>query len=573
MKEILRFVTDLPKSPRDMVERLKKVPLWYKAASVVTIASLAACQLGEKFGFVTPPSEGTKTTSTETVPPTEQLSIDINSIPVEKDSFAEIVVNGEVYIGIINRLETDAVWPKAEKALFAVQSQENILPGTPYELKGQKIIDAGGHEQISLFADVNDGEKVFFYVETDQKGHFTPVDAQDSQSKGRMLRMDVWSDGVSSFLGFENGEEKLPVFELDGNNKVYYIDPFSGARVEVTGDNISAGMSKVLFSLKPVEPTPTPEAPPAWVDNLPVGMIAVHNVDGTWGIGIDEGEQTKAIQGILVNATGFHLTSDGGQIDVTTAEMAKRLKVGQASPLQIYNEAETAILYAFDAENKVWVDATKVLQPDRTNPENYIKIQTWDDLKELARKEKMVLLPFPENTYFPPLDKIYRDYNDYDKIDDSDAEYKYYTPFGSLPEGMISPFRIVNFIILEKNEGRQYDGLILIEQVFNPDDGSFSLLQFGPVGIDDPIVISDEGISLYTEDGRFLLPTYKFYSPNDILLPSLLDEVAYLQENGYMDSSGNQPQVKQLVEEWFNNGHVPQELESIPLDPNVGTLK
>ncbi|KKU15917.1 MAG: hypothetical protein UX25_C0051G0002 [Candidatus Woesebacteria bacterium GW2011_GWC2_45_9] len=52
-----------------MAERLKRVPLWYEAASAVTIASLVACQLGKKLGFVTPSPEGTKTGSTETVPP------------------------------------------------------------------------------------------------------------------------------------------------------------------------------------------------------------------------------------------------------------------------------------------------------------------------------------------------------------------------------------------------------------------------------------------------------------------------------------------------------------------------
>lgn len=68
VEKVVRFVTDLPKSPKDMAERLKKVPLWYKAASAVTIASLAACQLSEKFGYVAPPPEGTRTNHTETIP-------------------------------------------------------------------------------------------------------------------------------------------------------------------------------------------------------------------------------------------------------------------------------------------------------------------------------------------------------------------------------------------------------------------------------------------------------------------------------------------------------------------------
>ena len=78
-----------------MAERLKRVPLWYKSASLITVASLAACQLGKKLGYVTPPPEGTQTPPTETIPPTDQAS--------ETKIFAGMLI-GEAGIGMISGL-------------------------------------------------------------------------------------------------------------------------------------------------------------------------------------------------------------------------------------------------------------------------------------------------------------------------------------------------------------------------------------------------------------------------------------------------------------------------------------
>jgi hypothetical protein len=211
-----------------------------------------------------------------------------------------------------------------------------------------------------------------------------------------------------------------------------------------------------------VTATPTEVPMPEGLNFLPPGIIAVRNTDGTWGVGIDEGAQTKAIQGILVDAAGFHLASDGGQIDITAAEMVKRLKIGQASPLQIYNEQETAILFAYDAENKVWVDAAKVLQPDRNNLDSFIKVETQQEFEEIFRLEELLLPPFPKDTYFPLLNEINRDYQEpYDN-----------TPFGDLADLSKAPTRLdVNYILWK-------DLIIYTEQVYNPADGSFSCLHF-----------------------------------------------------------------------------------------------
>lgn len=536
-QEIIEFITDLPKNPRDMAERLKKVPLWYTGASIVTVASLVICQLGKRFGQVTPPSEGT------TTPPAGmEADINIDEIPIEKESFAGTAISGEVHLGVISQSEIDAVWPKAEKALFAIQSQENILPGTPYELRGLKIIDPEGDEHISLFADVNDGEKVFFYVETDQKGHFTPVNVQDNQAEGRMIRMDVWSDGVSSFLGFESGEEKMPVFELDGSNQVYYLDPFSGVRVEVADNDLSPGMSRALLALVPM---------PEWTASVPEGFIAVRNNDGTWGIGIKAGDEITPIPSVLGDATGLHLNLEGSTVDIPQDQMAERLKAGQASPLQIYNEAGTAIDYAYDTENKVWIDAAKVLQPDKYNMENFIVANSEEELLELFRLEEMVLLPFPPDTCWP--DQIDWDY-------DQPSDFSI-SPLGKLLDLCKAPTRLpVNHIVLKAGEGREQNLYIITEQIYNPADGSFSRFHF-PF----PEVYKEAVTELTKLPGVYFLPSYmlNFTASGKINYQVLTN--LWIEAGLYSGQGNEVTGIKNLVEVWLTTGKVPQELEEILL--------
>ena len=556
-----------------MAERLKKVPLWYKAASAVTIASLAACQLGKRFGSVTPPPEGTKTPPpTETIPPIDQAS--------ETKIFAGMYI-GEAGIGRVSSLVQNENPDSVYLAEVKDRSFEALKTGDPnldperikvyaFEMHGET-----GNVSFPLISvsDKDNPDKllsVFAGFGVDANGVLVPPKGGKIAVLLRLITIQSESESGLVYVGVQSREDPsaiyLPaLFEVKQSaDEIYFIPPYADS----LGQSVPVRGGKYLFSPKPVESTPE------GLNFLPAGIIAVRNTDGSWGVGIDEGSQTKAIPGILVDTVGFHLAFDGGQIDIATAEIAKRLKAGQDSPLQVYNKEKTAILFGYDAENKTWVDAAKVLSPDR-NPENFIHFETLDSLINFFKSgvEKMVLLPFdPNKTYFPPLDKIFIDFDNIDNnLGDPDAEYNHYTPFGSLPEGMDSPFRIVNIVILDKNEGRQYDSLIFTEQVYNPSDGSFSPFHFGPNEIDSPVVII-EGIPFYTESGRILLPSYHMFN-RDILSPTYHSLITYLQGIGYMDSSGNQPQIEQLVREWLNTGHVPPELETIPLIKDVYTLK
>ena len=59
-EQTIEFVTDLPKSPKDLGERFKKIPFLHKLTRVVLTAALTASQCGEKMGIVFPTQEGNK---------------------------------------------------------------------------------------------------------------------------------------------------------------------------------------------------------------------------------------------------------------------------------------------------------------------------------------------------------------------------------------------------------------------------------------------------------------------------------------------------------------------------------
>ena len=303
--------------------------------------------------------------------------------------------------------------------------------------------------------------------------------------------------------------------------------------------------------------TPSPTEVPMLNElrNLPEGLIAVHNEDGSWGIGVDEGENTIAISDVSVDSTGLHIA---GKVDIKPEDIAKRVKVGLYSPFQVYNEAGTAIDYAYDAENKVLIKASDVLQPDNSNVEKYIKYDTIDDWLKANRLEKMVVTPFdPDTTYFPELDKIYRtDWNALDPtLKNTDVEFSTFYPFGKLPESMESPFRFVNFVDIKNGELYGYT-----EQIYNPADGSFTLIH---EVFDNTNLVKWSALlrTTNTAEKRYSLPCY--YMGIISTDPRYQSTYAWLKANGYMDASGNMPKVKTWVDGWLTTGYLSPETETI----------
>ena len=280
-ERVIEFVTDLPKSPRDMAERLKKVPLWYKAASMIIGASLATCQLGKRFGSVTPPPEGTKTPPTETVPPTETPTPFIEPgwiLDLEKDQgllSPEIKKEFEDFDALHPELEGRDVYK------FAIQSPIGQIGFATHEVKPEEI-------ETAIIAQTKDGKTAVTIP--DRTLYVTAKDAASGEYSWSRL-LGVATPGatentkiISWFYlseGYPKAEETTllnldyPVlaYQMPNNGEFLFWYPVmvdgkptwsSDYQMAVVSryESLPEGARKVLFSLLPVEPTSTPEFPP-----------------------------------------------------------------------------------------------------------------------------------------------------------------------------------------------------------------------------------------------------------------------------------------------------------------------
>lgn len=188
-------------------------------------------------------------------------------------------------------------------------------------------------------------------------------------------------------------------------------------------------------------PTETPEPP------LPPELQSKFDE-----VGVDLTKMTNA----KLDKDGLHITLESGEVVITKEQLAKNSYLGQpveyngANPvLQIRDDANENVLFAYDTNTGEFLDSSKYIQKDNSDPEKYIQVAGWDELKALWAMEKMFLLHFdPNNTYFPESNEIFRDYGNL--TGNTNNEFNPWYPFGKLPEGMDSPFRYVNFIRMQK---------------------------------------------------------------------------------------------------------------------------
>lgn len=318
----------------------------------------------------------------------------------------------------------------------------------------------------------------------------------------------------------------------------------------------------------PTQPSPTETATPTETPTpSPESLLPVEVKEKFEQAGIDlaDMENTK------YDKDGLHITLPGGEVIVlTNTDLEKGMYNGQDNVLQYRDEANQNVIYAFDPENKTFLEASKYIQKDSKNIEGYIIVENWDELKSIWAKEKMFLIPFdPEKTYFPPSDKIKRDYDNWENPEWS-SEYNYSMPFGVVPEGMESPFRSANYVIMREftDSGKPILTYNISQQVFNPDDDSFSVLHFVRGNYNALFKDIQEALASNT----FMLPYLKLNAER-LTHPALNTLVNYLKLNGLIENNGNMPIVQNLVSEWFDNRHVPIKLESIPLDFRLGYIR
>ena len=255
---------------------------------------------------------------------------------------------------------------------------------------------------------------------------------------------------------------------------------------------------------------------------------------------------------------GLHITlPDGEVIVLTNTDLEKNIYLGQDNVLQYRDESNQNVVYAFDPESKTFLEASKYIQKDKTDPEKYIQVANWDELFALWAKEKMFLIPFdPENTYFPPLDKIYRDYDTpTNRIRrEGGDEFNSVVVFGRVPDGMNSPFKFVNFVRMIDDTGN-IQGYFVSQQVFNVDDKSFSVMHLYTELLSIP--------QNYADEQTVFLPQL-FINKEALSFPPIEVFIAYYKNRGLVDRNGQTPTIKDLVNKWFDSGHMPEELENIP---------
>jgi hypothetical protein len=372
----------------------------------------------------------------------------------------------------------------------------------------------------------------------------------------------------------------------------------------LTSTAFSASLASCSFSLKvsssssptptltntpePSEtPTPTLTATPTKIpmpeslNTVPDGYSAVRNPDGSWGYGVGT-EAIVSIPNLTVDGAGAHFRLEGTAIDIPAAEIQDRIQVGQEGALQIYDYdmyGFYGIEFAWLADQNVWIKAADIRQSHRECIPNYITVQTREQLAALFDLEKLVMSPFPADTYFPPLDKVIIDYQHAHGNYDTTKDFSFYTPFGKVTDMAQSPFRFVNFILLEEGEGRKSDTWILTEQVYNPADGTFSLLHFGFDKYGELPGFLDTGLStlfFYMDPPHILLPAYAAYET--IPFPEYAscnviecNQMEFFIENNYFNAAtGRLPEIQRLVEVWLTTGKIPNELESLV---NIGFME
>ena len=322
-EKIIGFITDLPKSPKDMAERLKRVPLWYKAASVVTITALVACQLRERFGFVTPPPEGTQPPPTE-IGPSNNFPIATATTEVNSYGQYEFIEQSEIEANLKKPYEHFKNNPDV-KALF------NDSGTIEYSAMGIRVyLQGGGHTNYIFFEALS---------ETEEKGYIAMVfgGGQPGEISYSVLNRIVDSNGMvglglTSDIGgnrlenpvmiFNTGLTEKEISQLTADDLLKRDILFIPGGIKVPSERIIG--PKALFapiSLNPTK-TPTPEATPTQENYRfsssiePENLQVVLENSSMQPISLVR-DQTEAagrpLVAVIGNTISYELTSDNGE--------------------------------------------------------------------------------------------------------------------------------------------------------------------------------------------------------------------------------------------------------------------
>jgi hypothetical protein len=262
-------------------------------------------------------------------------------------------------------------------------------------------------------------------------------------------------------------------------------------------------------------------------------------------------------------------SSDGTEIVIPEDDLMNRVKVGQEGNLQILTEDGTAVMYAVDPATNEVLFAGDWMRWPIVSVEACVNVDSYEAMEKVWEKEYLFTLPFdPNRTYFPNKEDIFRDWsNRASYTQSSDPNFNYYFPLGILPEGMEPPMRFINCVVVDTGVG--YPMMVVSQQVYNPVDGSSSIMRFVKGAGGD--IINQIAVQVYTEKtsvNKFFLPTWDFSDVVD--LPIMSGYKRYLQLKGVSVNNGKVANFKELIDQWLVDGTVPLELEKIIMHAKEG---
>lgn len=240
------------------------------AISGGTAIALVACQLGERFGYVTPTPEGTKTIPTETVLPPSTGTIPTSAAETATATSVEFLGQDEVLATKLSEtLTLENLYVK-----FKEDTQIKALFANP---------DAVEYSAMGIKASMAESGKTVTYPffsatsETEKKG-YTAMVLQPSAEEVVYQVLNRTTDaegkvglGITQDLNHQLLEKPVMVFTtgLTADQIAKMTDEelsqinllFVPAGLPVLPSEAPLGVGNYLASLKPIEPTPTPETP------------------------------------------------------------------------------------------------------------------------------------------------------------------------------------------------------------------------------------------------------------------------------------------------------------------------
>jgi hypothetical protein len=261
-----------------------------------------------------------------------------------------------------------------------------------------------------------------------------------------------------------------------------------------------------------------------------------------------------------VKNDGLHITLESGDVVISFEDLNKNSYLGQENIFQYRDSKNTKVLYAFDPETKKFLERSQSIQDSNVDEEKFIQAESFDDLPEIFRREKLFMIPFDaENTYFPESDDIYANYDTPESRSrqQGTGEFNSVRPLGKLPEGKDSPFVFENYIRIKNVEGSEYPyAYIVSEKVYNLSDNSFSVLH--------PYSILLDSLRKHINSDGIFLPQL-FLDADGYSYPPYKPFIEFYENKGLIEGTQEIPVIVELVNQWFREGKVPAQLEKIPL--------